>query len=108
MNVLKKEVQEKRSTEIKKKPETKKKTTSKKKTVNKDNKPYLSVVVPCYNCKDTIERLLNSIVNQEGYDNTFETIIQDDGHDDGYLDIVEKYKKKYPELCIKVYHNKAK
>lgn len=102
MNVLKKEVQDKKKS-IKK---STKKTTTKK--IKSDDKPYLSVVVPCYNSSKSIERLLDSIVNQEGYDKTLEVIIQDDDHTDGYLDIVEGYRKKYPKLNLKVFHNKER
>ena len=88
MNVLKKGV----------KPVKKKKTgTVKKKNV----KPLLSVIIPTYNCRNFIERLLDSIVNQN-VEISFEVIIQDDNSTDNFMELVEPYKKK---LNIKYFQN---
>lgn len=58
----------------------------------------LSVIVPCYNCSKTIERLLDSIVAQKWDKNKFEVIIVDDKSTDDFYSKVEKYKD---ELNIK-------
>ena len=55
------------------------------------NNPWCSVIIPAYNCRDTIERLLTSIVIQE--DNDIEVIICDDWSTDNFMERVEPYKK---------------
>lgn len=54
----------------------------------------LSIVVPCYNCKNTIGRLLDSILANglDKYD--YEVIIVDDKSTDGFLDVVKLYQDK--------------
>lgn len=57
-------------------------------------KPFLSVIVPCYNCEDTIGRLLDSIVNNHMSKDNLEVIICDDKSTDGFLDIVKSYEDR--------------
>lgn len=65
-----------------------------------------SIIVPCYNCDNTIERLLDSIVIQNEKD--LEVILVDDTDDHSFVKLTKPYKKK---LNIKVvqtelkYHN---
>ena len=56
------------------------------------NNPWCSVIIPAYNCKDTIERLLDSIIAQN--DNDMEVIICDDWSTDNFMEKVEPYKDK--------------
>lgn len=60
------------------------------------NPPLISIVIPSYNKVKYIKKTLDSIVNQN-YKN-FEVIIQDGGSNDGTLDIIKKYAKKYSSL----------
>ena len=53
--------------------------------------PKISIVMPCYNQVDFLERSILSILNQQ-YPN-FELIIIDGGSCDGSLDIIKKYEK---------------
>ena len=58
-----------------------------------NNNYFFSVIVPCWNCSETIERLLDSLVNQQ--DTTkeeFEVILCDDGHEDNWITKINKYK----------------
>lgn len=56
----------------------------------------ISIIIPSYNKVKYIEKTLESIVTQN-YVN-FEVIIQDGGSNDGTLEIIKKYAKKYPKL----------
>lgn len=68
-----------------------------------NNRPYFSILIPCYNCRNTIEKLLNSIfqqVNEDGF--TTEIIICDDNSTDNFLELVEPYKNKNEKITIKI------
>jgi len=58
---------------------------------------FFSIIVPCYNCENTIGRLLDSIVIQNEQD--LEVILVDDTEDHNFLPIIDPYKTK---LNIKV------
>ncbi len=58
--------------------------------------PLISIVIPSYNKVKYIEKTLQSIVSQKNAN--FEIIIQDGGSNDGTLDIIKKYAKKYSSL----------
>ncbi|MDO4465445.1 MAG: glycosyltransferase family A protein [Bacillota bacterium] len=62
---------------------------------------FLSVIVSCHNCKDTIEKVLRSILNQNF--ESVEVIISDDHSTDGFMEVVKKYNKL---LDIKHYKTK--
>lgn len=47
---------------------------------------FLSVIVSCYNCRNYINRVLNSLLIQNF--NDFEVIISDDNSTDGFMEIV--------------------
>lgn len=53
--------------------------------------PLVSVVTVCYNCKDEIEKTLNSVFKQT-YGN-IEYIIIDGGSTDGTVDIIKKHSR---------------
>jgi len=54
----------------------------------------LSIIIPCYNCRKTIARLLNSII-QNGWDKEdYEVIVCDDKSTDGFLDVVRTYEEQ--------------
>lgn len=58
--------------------------------------PKISVVIPCLNKVDFIEKTLDSIVKQD-YPN-LEVIIQDGGSTDGSLEIIKKFADKYNQI----------
>lgn len=90
MNVLKKNLPKKEKRESK--------------PVIVSNKPILSIIIPCYNCRNYIERLLDSIVNQS-INLPIEVIIQDDFSTDKFMELVEPYKSK---LNIRYFKNKKR
>ena len=51
----------------------------------------ISIIIPCYNCENWLERSLNSLINQT-CDN-FEIIFIDDGSKDNTLEILKQYEK---------------
>ena len=61
-----------------------------------NKQPYFSVIVPCWNCKKTIKRVLDSIVKQlnEIDKDDIEVILMDDGHEDNWPEEIEEYKDK--------------
>lgn len=54
------------------------------------SKPFFSILIPCYNAKDYIERALNSCKNQKFKD--FEVILCDNHSDDGIQLLLPKIK----------------
>ena len=56
--------------------------------------PLISIVIPSYNKSKFIDKTLASIVNQN-YDN-YEVFVQDGGSNDGSVQVIKKYVKKYP------------
>lgn len=60
-------------------------------------RPFFSIVVPCYNPRTWLRDLLNSILAQNMEDE-IEVILSDDHSTEDYQDIIEKYNKL---LCIR-------
>lgn len=55
----------------------------------------ISVIVPAYNCQDTIKNCLDSILNQT-IANRIEIVVINDGSTDGTAQILSEYSDKYP------------
>jgi glycosyltransferase involved in cell wall biosynthesis len=68
------------------------------------NLPLISIVIPCYNAESTLEKCLNSVLNQEYRD--LEIIIIDDGSTDGTSQIIESFKQKDSRI-ISCYQNNS-
>lgn len=66
----------------------------------------VSVIVPVYNCEDTLSRCLDSILCQTIIVE-IEIILINDGSTDDSLEIMKKYQKLYPET-IRVFSQKNK
>ena len=62
-----------------------------------------SFIIPVYNAEKTLSYCLDSILNQKDQD--FEIILVNDGSVDKSQEIIERYKKKYPNK-IKAYTQK--
>lgn len=54
----------------------------------------LSIVVPCYNCRSTIVRLMDSIVNNDLPKEDYEVVIVDDNSTDHFEELVKIYEDK--------------
>lgn len=67
----------------------------------KHMKPDISVIIPNYNCRDTLFSCLNSIVSSGGVH--FEVIVVDDGSDDDSLRVI----KQFPCTVIRQSHQGA-
>lgn len=61
----------------------------------RNNDPLISIVIPSYNKVKYVSKTLDSIFKQS-YKN-FEVIIQDGASNDGTVEIIKKYQKKYPK-----------
>ena len=60
--------------------------------------PKVSVIMGIYNCADTLEEAVDSILEQSF--TYWELIMCDDGSNDQTYDIAAKYEEKYPEKII--------
>ncbi len=63
-----------------------------------DNTPTISVIVPIYNAEKTLNRCLDSLVNQTFQDD--ELILVNDGSTDHSLDICKKYASMHPFIHV--------
>ena len=62
-----------------------------------DHRPFFSIIIPCYNSRNTLGELLASIEAQNMPDD-IEIILSDDNSPESYQDIVDPFREK---LCIK-------
>lgn len=58
----------------------------------------VSIIVPVYNCEQTLVRCINSIVTQVCLD--YELLLVDDGSTDNSANLCDKYAKKYPQIKV--------
>lgn len=58
----------------------------------------VSIIMGAYNCSTTLEKSIDSIINQTYID--WEFIICDDGSTDNTYEILKTYQKKYPDKFI--------
>lgn len=61
-------------------------------------KPRISVIMGIYNCADTLEEALDSLLEQT-YQN-FEVVMCDDGSKDNTVEIAQQYTVQYPDKFI--------
>lgn len=73
---------------------------------NMDDKPLLSVILPCYNCTATIEKTLQSLfLNKDESCMRMEIIAVNDGSTDSTLDLLGNLQTRYPELKVESKEN---
>ena len=61
------------------------------------SEPFVSIVIPAYNCELTIFRVLTAALSQDFPQNHYEVIVADDGSNDSTFDIVKSFK---PVKCF--------
>ncbi len=64
----------------------------------------ISVIMGIYNCADTLNQAIDSIINQTYTD--WELIMCDDGSQDSTYEIAQAYQNKYPEKIILIKNEK--
>ena len=67
----------------------------------------LSVVMPVYNERFTLDKIIRKVLEQEGKPgiSTIQLVIVDDGSTDGSRDIIKELAAEYPQICV-VFHEK--
>jgi glycosyltransferase involved in cell wall biosynthesis len=60
--------------------------------------PKLSVLIPCWNAADTIERAMTSILDAQGI--ALECVVIDDGSTDGTFDIAQRVADRDPRVVL--------
>lgn len=63
----------------------------------------ISVIIPVYNSASTIEKVLDSVMQQTKFEFIKEIILVDDGSTDNSLSIIEKYVHENPIAPIKIF-----
>lgn len=63
-----------------------------------NNYPLISLIIPCYNAEQTLEKCLNSVI-QQSYKN-LEIIIINDGSTDKTAEICDAYKNKDSRIIV--------
>lgn len=64
----------------------------------------LSIIIPCYNCQETLGEALTSVYTQN-LTIPFEVVMVDDGSTDGTKELMMRLASKYPNIKC-VYHEK--
>ena len=60
--------------------------------------PSVSVIMGIYNCADTLNEAIDSILNQTFRD--WELIMCDDGSQDNTYELAQQYVQRYPEQIV--------
>ena len=62
--------------------------------------PKFSIIIPAYNCEKYIAKALDSLINQDIPERSYEIIITDDGSTDSTGTICDTYAAKYPFIHV--------
>lgn len=62
----------------------------------------ISIIVPCYNVENLIDRCFNSIINQTVGVEKLEIILVDDASEDGTLEKLLEFEQRFPEAVMVV------
>src|SRR5690554_4373775 len=68
--------------------------------------PLISVVIPVYNAEKTIQKTLQSVIDQT-FDN-FEIFLIDDGSTDSSKELIEEFMSVHPKTKIFYFHQENK
>ena len=63
----------------------------------------LSIIVPCYNVENFIDRCLSSLTGQTLSKECYEIILVDDASTDRTWQHINEWEKKYPDLILAVH-----
>ncbi len=66
----------------------------------KEFKPFISILIPCYNEEKNIGKCLDNIFKLNYPKQKVEIIVVDDGSTDNTADILKEYKKKYSNISV--------
>ncbi len=64
----------------------------------------LSIIIPCYNCENTLEEAVDSVYAQK-LDISFEVVMVDDGSSDNTRELIKDLSRKYKEIKY-VFHER--
>ena len=64
--------------------------------------PSLSIIIPCYNEKNTIQNIIEKVIKVEPSNK--QVIVVDDYSNDGSIEEIKKIVKLYPDLHV-IFHN---
>ncbi len=67
----------------------------------------LSIIIPCYNLEDYIERCVNSVLNQDIPKEEYEIILVDDGSTDNTPSILSGLEAEYPNIRVLTQNNQG-
>ena len=76
-------------------------------TTNAKQKPQVSIIVPCYNERWTIQPLLSALYNQSHPHTDMEVVIADGGSKDGTLEAIAEWQSSHPDLPVTIVENSA-
>ena len=65
-----------------------------------NNHPFLSIIIPLYNCERYIKQCLDSIFRQEMNESEFEVIVIDDGSKDNGYSLASEYAKSHLNIRV--------
>lgn len=67
----------------------------------------LSIVVPCYNVEQYVEKCIESIEKQDVPQEEYEVLVYNDGSSDNTLKILENLANKYSNITVQSHENKG-
>jgi succinoglycan biosynthesis protein ExoA len=77
-------------------------------TTNTQRKPEVSIIIPCYNERWTIQLLLDALYGQSYPHTDVEVVIADGGSKDGTRAAIKEWQTAHPDLQVIVVENAAK
>lgn len=66
----------------------------------------ISVIIPCYNVEEYIDRCMESLANQTIKIENLEIILVNDASTDGTLDKLYEWEQRFPENIVVVTYEK--
>ena len=68
--------------------------------IPKREKPILSIIVPLYNGEKTLDKLMQSIINQGLTKDYYEVIFANDNSTDNSIQVLDKYKNLWLKIKL--------